>query len=75
MRTAPTAAASAGPEPEMPPRIMHTSTAATASPPARLPTMLSASRTRRAATPERSKIMPARMNTGSAISGYFAIAL
>jgi len=72
---APTAAASAGPEPEMPPSTMQTSTAATASPPARLPTIDSASRTRRAATPERSKIMPARMKTGTAISGYFAMPL
>ncbi len=68
-----TAAASAGPEPEMPPRNMHTSTATMAGPPARLPTSTDTKRTSRSATPARSKIMPARMKTGSASSGYLAM--
>ena len=68
-----TAAASAGPDPEMPPRNMQTRIATIAGAPARLPTHTDTKRTRRSATPARSKIMPARMNTGSASSGYLAM--
>ncbi len=70
-----TAAASAGPEPLMPPMIMHTSTATRARPPWRGPISAWAKRTRRSATPERSKISPVRMNSGMAISGYLAMLL
>ncbi len=71
--TVATAAASAGPEPDMPPMIMHTRIATSASPPRRAPTTAWAKRTSRPATPERSKIIPVRMNSGSAMSGYLAM--
>ncbi len=67
-----TAAASAGPEPEMPPRNMQTRMATTPCAPRRSPTSAETKATSFAATPTRSKIMPARMNTGSASSGYLA---
>ena len=70
-----TAAASAGPEPLIPPMIRHTSTATSASPPCRAPISAWAKRTSRAATPARSKTSPARMNSGIAISGYLAMLL
>ena len=57
----------------MPPRNMQTSTATMAGPPGRLPTSTDTKRTSRSATPARSKIMPARMKTGSASSGYLAM--
>ena len=69
-----TAAASAGPEPDMPPMIMHTSTATSARLPRRGPTIACAKVTRRAATPERSKITPVSTNSGMVISGYLATA-
>jgi hypothetical protein len=58
---------------------MHTSTAATASPPWRFPTIASARTTSRPATPERSKIRPARAHQGlraerRAECGYAALA-
>ena len=70
---APTAAASAAPEPDTPPRIMHTMMAAAARPPRRCPTIDDAKRTRLAAIPVRSNTSPARMKSGSASSGYFAM--
>ena len=71
--TVATAAASAGPEPEMPPITMQTRIATTASPPFFAPTMEEAKVTSCFATPARSKISPARMKTGMASSGYFAM--
>src|ERR1035437_3102544 len=58
--TAPTAAESAGPEPEIPPRIIATSTAVIASEPRLWPTTADAKGTILPATPARSKISPAR---------------
>ena len=71
--TVATAAASAGPEPEMPPITMATRIATTPKLPRHVPTRALARWTRRAATPARSKITPARMNTGIASSGYLAM--
>ncbi len=56
----------------MPPRNMQTMIATTACAPRRGPTSAATNATSFAATPARSKIMPARMNTGSASSGYLA---
>jgi hypothetical protein len=56
----------------MPPRNMQTRMATTPCEPRRSPTRAPTNATSLAATPTRSKIMPARMNTGSASSGYFA---
>ena len=67
---APTAAAQAGPDPEMPPRNMATVMATTASMPGPLPVMDWARRTSLAATPERSKIEPTSTNMGMASNGY-----
>jgi hypothetical protein len=71
--TWPTAAEVAGPEPEMPPITMATSTATEASAPRPAPTRAVANRTRRSATPVRSKTLPTRTNIGMAISGYLAM--
>jgi hypothetical protein len=69
----PTAAALAGPEPEMPPRNMLTITVTAARDPALRPMRACAKLTRRRATPERSKIAPTSTNIGTASSGYFAM--
>ena len=71
--TPPTAAAIAGPEPEMPPIIMATTTAITASAPRPWPIMAVAKRTSFWATPERSKMVPAKTNMGMVSSGYLAM--
>ena len=71
--TWPTAAEVAGPEPEMPPSTIATSTATEASAPRPAPTRAVAKRTSRSATPARSKTMPTSTNIGMAISGYFAM--
>ena len=71
--TWPTAAEVAGPEPEMPPMIIATSTATEASAPRPAPTSAVANFTRRSATPVRSNTQPTSTNIGIAISGYFAI--
>ena len=68
--TPPTAAALAGPEPEMPPRNMATAMATSGSMPGPRPTIATAKFTRRRATPERSKIEPTSTNIGMASSGY-----
>ncbi|MCY1524955.1 hypothetical protein D9M68_599160 [compost metagenome] len=68
--TAPTAAALAGPEPEMPPRNIATAIATSGSMPGPRPTMAMAKLTRRSATPERSKMEPTSTNIGIASSGY-----
>ena len=68
--TPPTAAAVAGPEPEMPPRNMATAIATSGSIPGPRPTMDTAKFTSRSATPERSKIEPTSTNIGIASSGY-----
>ncbi|MNK91196.1 hypothetical protein D3C87_1112830 [compost metagenome] len=70
--TAPTAAAQAGPEPEMPPRNMATAIDTSGSMPGPRPTMAMAKSTRRLATPERSKMDPTSTNMGMASSGYLA---
>ena len=70
--TAPTAAAQAGPDPEMPPRNMATIIATMGSMPGPRPTTAIARSTRRRATPERSKMEPTRTNMGIASKGYFA---
>src|SRR5690554_4200664 len=70
--TAPTAAAQAGPEPEMPPRNMATAMVTTGSMPGPRPTMLMAKFTNRDATPERSKMEPTSTNMGMANRGYLA---
>ena len=68
--TAPTAAALAGPEPEMPPRNIATTMATSGSMPGPRPTMAMAKFTSLSATPERSKIEPTSTNIGIASSGY-----
>ncbi|OQB99646.1 MAG: hypothetical protein BWX79_03079 [Alphaproteobacteria bacterium ADurb.Bin100] len=68
--TAPTAAALAGPEPEMPPRNIATTMATKGSMPGPRPTMATAKFTSRSATPERSKIEPTSTNIGIASNGY-----
>jgi len=68
--TPPTAAAVAGPDPEMPPRNMATAIATSGSMPGPRPTMDIAKFTSRSATPERSKIEPTSTNMGMASSGY-----
>jgi hypothetical protein len=68
--TAPTAAALAGPEPEMPPRNIATAMATSGSMPGPRPTIATAKFTSRSATPERSKIEPTSTNIGTASSGY-----
>ena len=68
--TPPTAAALAGPEPEMPPRNMATTMATRGSMPGPRPTMATAKFTSRSATPERSKMEPTSTNMGMASSGY-----
>ena len=73
--TVATAAASAGPEPDMPPMIRQTRMATSARPPRLGPTSAWAKVISRAATPERSKMVPVRMNRGMAISGYLAMPL
>jgi len=70
-----TAAASAGPEPLIPPMIRQTSTATVARPPWRGPISAWAKRTRRSATPAFSNTRPVSMNSGMAISGYLATPL
>ena len=65
----------AGPEPEMPPRIMATRIAVAARPPRRGPTTEDAKRTMEAAMPARSKITPASTNMGMASSGYLEMLL
>src|SRR3546814_17617764 len=67
-----TAAASAGPDPDMPPMIMQTRIATSARLPRRGPTTAWAKVTRRAATPERSKIPPVSTNIGMEINGELA---
>ena len=69
----PTAAAFAGPEPEMPPRNIETITVTAASEPALRPISAWVKLTRRSATPERSKIAPTSTNIGTASSGYLAM--
>ena len=69
--TPPTAAAQAGPEPEMPPRNMATAMATSGSMPGPRPTMATAKFTSRSATPDRSKMEPTSTNMGMASSGYF----
>ncbi|OPY93119.1 MAG: hypothetical protein A4E73_00441 [Syntrophaceae bacterium PtaU1.Bin231] len=71
--TPPTAAVQAGPEPEMPPITMATRIVMTARDPRPCPMMDAAKRSSRAATPDRSKMAPARTNIGTARSGYFAM--
>jgi hypothetical protein len=71
--TCPTAALVAGPDPLMPPITIATSTETEASAPRPAPTSAVAKRTRRSATPVRSKTLPTRTNIGMAISGYFAM--
>ena len=68
--TPPTAAALAGPEPEMPPKNMATMMATTGNMPGPRPMMATAKLTKRWATPERSKIEPTSTNMGSASRGY-----
>ena len=68
--TPPTAAALAGPEPEMPPRNIATAIATSGSMPGPRPTSAMAKLTSRSATPERSKIEPTSTNIGMASSGY-----
>ncbi len=68
-----TVAASAGPEPDIPPIMRHTSTATSANPPRLGPTMACANTTSRCATPERSNTTPVSTKSGMAISGYLAI--
>ena len=68
--TPPTAAALAGPEPEMPPRNMATAMATSGSMPGPRPTRATAKFTSRSATPERSKMEPTSTNIGIASSGY-----
>ena len=70
--TPPTAAALAGPEPEMPPNTIATRMATTGSMPDERPTTATANVTMRCATPDRSKIEPTSTNIGSASSGYLA---
>ncbi len=70
-----TAAASAGPEPLMPPIIRQTITATTVKPPCRGPIIACAKRTKAAATPARSNIRPVSINRGIAINGYLATLL
>jgi hypothetical protein len=71
--TAPTAAAVAGPEPEIPPMNIATAIATSGSMPRPRPTMATAKSTSRAATPDRSNSVPTRTNMGRASSGYFAM--
>ena len=68
--TPPTAAAQAGPEPEIPPKNIATTIATNGSMPGPRPTMATAKLTSRSATPERSKIEPTNTNMGMASSGY-----
>ncbi|CFM02779.1 Uncharacterised protein [Bordetella pertussis] len=70
--TAPTAAAQAGPEPEIPPRNIATAIDTSGSMPGPRPTSATAKSTSRLATPERSKIEPTSTNMGIASSGYLA---
>ncbi|MNT67005.1 Uncharacterised protein [Achromobacter denitrificans] len=70
--TAPTAAAQAGPDPEMPPRNMATAIDTSGSMPGPRPTMAIAKSTSRLATPDRSKMEPTSTNMGMASSGYLA---
>src|SRR5690554_2355894 len=70
--TAPTAAAQAGPEPEMPPRNIATAMVTSGSMPGARPTTATAKFTSRAATPERSKMEPTSTNMGMASSRYLA---
>ncbi|KAG0901181.1 hypothetical protein G6F32_017339 [Rhizopus arrhizus] len=70
--TAPTAAAHAGPDPDMPPRNMATAMDTSGSMPGPRPTMAMAKSTSRLATPDRSKIEPTSTNMGMASSGYLA---
>src|SRR6185295_10976069 len=62
--TPPTAAAFAGPEPEIPPSTMATLIATSGSIPGPRPTQAIANVTMRCATPERSKIAPTSTNMG-----------
>ena len=71
--TPPTAAAFAGPEPEIPPRNIATKIATKGNIPGPLPTIATAKFTKRSATPERSKIEPTKTNIGMASSGYLAM--
>src|SRR6476646_875396 len=71
--TPPTAAAVAGPEPEMPPSTIATRIATAGKVPGARPTQASAKVTMRRATPERSKIEPTRTNIGKASNGYLAM--
>ena len=71
--TLPTAAALAGPEPEMPPRNMATAIATSGNMPGPRPTIEMARLTSRLATPERSKITPTSTNIGMASNGYLAM--
>ena len=68
-----TVAASAGPEPDMPPMMRQTRTATRASPPRRGPTMACAKTTSRCATPERSNTTPVSTKSGMAMRGYLAM--
>ena len=68
--TPPTAAAVAGPEPEMPPMNIATPIVTSGSMPGPRPVIASAKWTSRKATPERSKIEPTSTNIGIASSGY-----
>ena len=70
--TPPTAAALAGPDPEIPPRNMATPMATSGNMPGPRPTSATANCTRRCATPERSKIEPTSTNMGNASKGYLA---
>lgn len=70
--TAPTAAAQAGPDPEIPPRNIATKIEIRGSMPGPRPTMAVAKSTSRLATPERSKIEPTSTNMGMASRGYLA---
>src|SRR5262245_42120649 len=71
--TWPTAAEVAGPEPDMPPSAMQTSTDTVASAPRPAPTSAVANRTSRNATPVRSNTEPTSTNMGMAIKGYLAM--
>ncbi len=73
MRIAPIAAASAGPEPEIPPKKTQAEMATIARAPVRCPMTRFASRMIRYEMPHRSSRNPARMNRGIARSGNLAI--
>ena len=73
MRIAPIAAASAGPEPEIPPKKTQVDKATIAKAPVRCPITRFARRMIRWDIPHRSSRNPARMNRGIASSGNLAI--